>query len=108
VKRPLPLASEDDYIKHGHSFILDGAKFLALPGCVTDDPKKGASLYNDNLINHYMSRQDSLNTRLEGTFIKFEKNRRIKKISELLASNKAFKIHDLSNTEQFLLLKSLS
>lgn len=107
MKKPLPLATANDYVKSGDRFFLFGDKFLALPGCATDDPEKGALKYNDNLIRQYLAEQPKKD-KLVRIFLDHSQNHRILKIRMLIRNNTPFDSSELTKTELFLMKNILS
>lgn len=104
----LPLATSNDYKKFGNRFILEGAKYLALPGAVTDDPLAGAQRYNDSLLNHYMVDSESLRDRVNYLFKRYKKNHRIKNIKCTVRKGEPYQLQALSPVEKYLFFYYLS
>lgn len=82
---PHPLATPQNYVAYGNRFILSG-KYLALPGALTDDPVKGASLYNKHLIRKlkHLGHSEQRTNRLRRIAQRFETNRRIRRVNSAI------------------------
>lgn len=81
----LLLATPKDYVAYGSRFVLSG-KYFALPGALTDDPIKGASLYNRHLIKKIKAQGNTQSRKHRVVRIaqRFANNRRIKRVNSAI------------------------
>ena len=96
-RSPLPLAKQEDFIKFGAKYRLQGHRFLALKGAIANSPEKGTDDYNKSVIT--LLRKSSRHK--ENIKTRFANNRRVQKIIALIESGETIK-ETLTKTEQVI------
>lgn len=107
MKYLLPLAKPENYVPFAHGYHLKGKNFLAIPGCVADDPELGAQMYNQNLLQRHAFKNAPKRRRVKILFLKYPTNRRVQKIKGLIDAGTPFELKKLTRTEALLLVASL-
>ncbi|WP_394202976.1 hypothetical protein [Marinagarivorans algicola] len=104
----MPLASPESYTFINGHYALFG-KYLAISGCICDDPTVGASVYNQSLIKFLNAKPVNVKDRVIRLFNKYSDNRRVQAVKNLLASSEAsIDASDTGWIEKTLLMTYLS